>query len=128
MEILEISWILFKNSPRVRLLEISISSKRGALNFRKIAKQKLFGKNEFSPALGFCYPFQGLQGGGEGVSAVLPGRWKRDPGTRVDLIGSRERGRINKIYLAWNTGILYRVDKSHGHPVDKAPPFIAPTR
>lgn len=63
------------------------------------------------------------------VSAVLPRRWKRDPASgdaRVDLIGSWGRGRINKIYLTWNTGILYRVDKSLGHPVDKKPPFIAP--
>lgn len=36
--------------------------------------------------------------------------------THVDLIGSRERAHINKIYLGWNTGILYRVEIEAGTP------------
>lgn len=88
-------------------------------------------KANFLPLSVFAICFQDSRegvGGRFAPSFQEDGNGIRRAGTRVDLIGSRERGRINKIYLAWNTGILYRVDKSHGHPVDKAPPFIAPTR
>lgn len=37
-------------------------------------------------------------------------------GTHIDLIGSRERAYINKIYLGKNTGILYRVEIEAGTP------------
>lgn len=54
--------------------------------------------------------------------AVFPGKRKRDldaledssGGAYVDLIGSRERAYINKIYLGRNTGILYRVEIEAG--------------
>lgn len=64
--------------------------------------------------------------------AGFPGRRKRDlgclrdrrtqqpataaAGTHIDLIGSRERVYINKIYLGKNTGILYRVEIEAGTP------------
>lgn len=76
IEILEIiaNNILIKNSPRIFAKNRS----------RKFLNADLFGKNEFSPALGFCYLFPGFQGGG-GL---------RRPSRKMET-GSGERGRAS---------------------------------
>lgn len=76
MEILEISWILFKNSPRVRLLEIFDFLEARRTQFSKnreteiIRQKRIFSRSRFLLSVsriagrrGFCRPSRKMETG-----------------------------------------------------------------
>lgn len=73
---------------------------------------------------GFGYsrsPSVFLEGGNgiwmpEGQTRTQQQQQRQQRRVHIDLIGSRERAYINKIYLGKNTGILYRVEIEAGTP------------